>query len=84
MVETAINGKLFEARKILNNLLLKHGIAGEDIIKQMASQIYDLDISEKKKAGLIEKIGEFEFRLRQGSNELIQLEALLAQLALYK
>lgn len=84
MVKAAINGGFFEARKILNNLLLRHGIAGEDIIKQIANQVYDLDIPEKKKVELIEKIGEFEFRLSQGTNELIQLETLLAQFALQK
>jgi len=40
-----------------------------------------LDISEKSKVELIEKIGEFEFRMNQGGNEQIQLEALLAKFA---
>jgi replication factor C small subunit len=79
MLEIAIDGNFTGARKILNELLLKHGIAGEDIIKQIANQIHDLDIPEKRKVELIEKIGEYEYRLRLGTNELIQLEALLAQ-----
>ena len=32
---------------------------------------------EEKRLKLIEKVGEFEFRLNQGGSEDIQLEALL-------
>ena len=35
-----------------------------------------------KKLLIVEKIGEYEFRLTEGSNALIQLEALLAAVAL--
>ena len=84
MIKYALDGEFIEARKILKNLLLEQGISGQDIIKQIASQVYDLDVSDKLKVNLINKIGEFEFRLDQGSNEQIQLEALLAQFILFK
>jgi len=84
MVENAINGKFIDARKMLIEMLIKRGISGEDIMKQISSQVYDLNISEKVKVHLAEKVGEFEFRLDQGGNEQIQLEALLAQFALCK
>jgi replication factor C small subunit len=83
MIEHALNGKFLDSREILKELLLKRGISGEDIIKQISSQIYDLDISEKAKANLIEKVGEFEYRLQTG-NDQIQIESLLAQFVLYK
>ncbi|MEM5778197.1 MAG: replication factor C small subunit [Candidatus Aenigmatarchaeota archaeon] len=82
MVEHALNGKFIDAREILKDLLLKQGVSGEDIIKQISNIIYELNISEKAKAKLIEKIGDFEYRLQTG-NEQIQIEALLAQFALY-
>ncbi|MEM5872576.1 MAG: replication factor C small subunit [Candidatus Aenigmatarchaeota archaeon] len=82
MVEHALNGKFIDAREILKDLLLKQGVSGEDIIKQISNIIYELNISEKAKAKLIEKVGEFEYRLQTG-NEQIQIEALLAQFALY-
>ncbi|MBN2203059.1 MAG: replication factor C small subunit [Candidatus Aenigmarchaeota archaeon] len=78
MVNLALKGKFVEARSILKELLLKRGISGQDIIKRISSQIYDLDVSETAKACLIEKVGDFEYRMQTG-NELIQLEALLAQ-----
>jgi replication factor C small subunit len=81
MIELSLKGKFKEAREILNDLLFKKGIAGEDIIKQIAGQIYDLDLPEKTKLSLIEKVGDFEFRLDQGGDPQIQLEALLAQFA---
>jgi len=83
MINHALNGRFLDAREILKEFLLKRGIAGQDIIKQISNQIYNLDISEKTKANLIEKVGDFEFRIQTG-NELIQLEALLAQFAVYK
>lgn len=83
MIDYALNGKFTDSREILKELLLKKGVAGEDIIKQISSQIYDLDIPEKAKVELIEKVGEFEYRLQTG-NDQIQLESLLANFALYK
>jgi replication factor C small subunit len=83
MVEQALNGKFLDARDMLKEILLKRGVSGEDIIKQISSQIYDLDIPEKAKAELMQKVGEFEYRLQTG-NDQIQIESLLAQFALYK
>jgi len=83
MIHNALSGKFLESREILKDLLLKKGISGQDVIKQVGREIYDLDISEKMKVRLIDKVGEFEFRLDQGGNEQVQLEALLAQFALF-
>lgn len=83
MIAFALNGKFSDAREVLKEILLKRGVSGEDIIKQISSQIYDLEIPERAKIDLIEKVGEFEYRLQTG-NEQIQLEALLARFALYK
>ncbi len=78
MIDLAIAGKFPEARKRLYDLLIEQGLSGEDIIREMHKSIFELGISEPAKLELIEKIGEFEFRLNQGSSEDIQLEALLA------
>ncbi len=80
MIEYALKGKFSHAREILKELLLRRGVSGQDIIKQILSQTHKLNIPEKEKVKLIEKIGEFEYRLHFG-NEQIQLEALLAQFA---
>lgn len=82
MIETAISGKFREARSQLLSLLYEKGVAGEDIIKNVHDQVINLEISDSQKLAIIEKVGEYEFRLTEGSNPQIQLEALLAQIAL--
>ena len=84
MLTFALKGKFLEAREKLQELLLRQGLSGSDIISEIHKQIYDLDgLPEETKVQLIEKCGEYEFRLSEGSNDLIQLEALLAQFLLY-
>jgi replication factor C small subunit len=81
LINTAIGGNFMAARNQLYDLLIKYGLSGEDIIKQIHQGIFDLSIPDESKVRLIEKAGETEFRLIEGSNAHIQLEALLAQFA---
>ena len=83
MINVALNGNFMTARNQLYDLLIKYGLSGEDIIKQMHRVIFDLTIPDANKVALIEKTGETEFRLVEGSNPHIQLESLLAQFVLY-
>ena len=78
LINTALSGKFMVARNQLYDLLIKCGLSGEDIIKQIHQSIFDLTIPDETKVRLIEKTGETEFRLIQGSNAHIQLETLLA------
>jgi replication factor C small subunit len=82
LVTTALSGNFMAARNQLYDLLIQYGLSGEDIIKQIHTIIFDLTIPDEQKVSLIEKTGEIEFRLVEGSNEHIQLEALLAQFVL--
>lgn len=82
LINTALTGNFMAARNQLYDLLIKYGLSGEDIIKQIHQSIFDLAIPDESKVKLIEKAGETEFRLIEGSNAHIQLEALLAQFAL--
>ncbi len=77
MINLALSGKFTDARKKLHDLLINQGLSGEDIIREMHRQVLKLKIPEKNKLNLVEKIGEFEFRLNQGGSEDIQIEALL-------
>ena len=83
MMKLALAGNFPEARKLLQDLVLKQGLAGSDIISEMHRQIYNFDISEDLKIKLIDKCGEFDFRISEGANELLQLESLLAQFLLF-
>ena len=79
MMELALAGKFMEARKMLYNLMIEYGMSGEDIIRQMHKEIFNLDVPDKTKVELIDTVGEYEFRIVEGGNERIQIEALLAQ-----
>ncbi len=71
-----------KARELLHKKLIVEGLAGEDLIKEIYRQALKLNIPDEKKIELIEKIGEYEFRISEGGDALIQLTALLAQIAL--
>ena len=84
MLTAALSGNFDEARKQLFNLIINQGLSGEDIIKNIHKELFSLPIDEKAKVDLLEKIGEYEFRLNQGGTPEIQLLALLSQFLKYK
>ncbi len=79
---TALKGDFIKAREKLLDIMLRYGLSGLDAIKQIQSEIWNLEIDGRKKVNLIDKCGETEFRLVEGSDEFVQLEALLAQFVL--
>ncbi|MEK6808723.1 MAG: replication factor C small subunit, partial [Nanoarchaeota archaeon] len=82
ILELAIDNNFLEARNKLLDVMLNYGLSGLDIIKQIQREILKIDISDREKMKLIDKCGEIEFRLTEGSDEFIQLECLLANFAL--
>ncbi len=84
VINYALNGNFIKAREKLLDVMLNYGLSGIDILSQMTSLVISLDIDEKLKVKIIDKIGECEFRLVEGSNEYIQLDYLLSQLCLIK
>jgi replication factor C small subunit len=62
--------------------MTRYGLSGIDIIKQVQSEIMKLSVEPRTKMSLIEKCAEFEFRMVEGSDEHVQLEALIAAVAL--
>jgi len=82
VLELASQNKFMESRKILLEVMLKYGLSGLDIVKQIQKEIIDLNIDDRKKVELIAECGEAEFRISEGSDEYIQLEALLAKFTL--
>jgi replication factor C small subunit len=82
ILELALKNKFIDARKQLLDVMLTYGLAGIDVIKQIQKEIIELEVDNKTKMSLIEKCGEIEFRMTEGSDEYLQLEALLSQFAL--
>ncbi|HLD00804.1 MAG TPA: replication factor C small subunit [Candidatus Nanoarchaeia archaeon] len=78
ILSLAAKGNFLESRKKLLNLMLDYGLSGLDIIKQIQKEIWNLDLIDAKKVGLVDKCGEIEFRMVEGSDEYVQLESFLA------
>ncbi|MBU2496957.1 MAG: replication factor C small subunit [Nanoarchaeota archaeon] len=84
VLDKALQGNFLDARNLLLDIMLKNGLSGLDIIKAIQKEIWTLSIDDKLKVKLTEKIGETEFRIVEGSDEFLQLEALLASFVLAK
>jgi len=80
MITLAMKGDFISAREKLREMILKYGVAGSDIIKQIHLEIFRSGLPEKWKVKLADAIGEIDFRLVQGSDDEVQLSALLARL----
>jgi len=78
VLEYALSGDFIKAKEKLLDVMLRESVAGTDIIKSIQKEIWNLPIDNELKVRLTEKTGEIEFRLVEGSDEFIQLEALLA------
>ncbi|GAA0215187.1 MULTISPECIES: replication factor C small subunit [Halobaculum] len=82
MVEDALAGDFSKSRATLDTLLTETGMAGGDIIDQLHRSVWEFDLSDREAVRLMERIGDADFRITEGANEQVQLEALLASLAL--
>ncbi len=82
MLRYALDGNFTKARDELNVLFLSYGMSGEDILVQCHKEALNLPVEDRLKLKLISNIGDYNFRIVEGANERIQLEAMLAKLAL--
>ena len=82
MLKYAVSADFTNARNELDNLMLKQGMSAEDILTQCYREVQNLSIDERMKLNIIKDIGEYNFRIVEGANERIQLEAMLAGLSL--
>jgi len=78
VLEFCVKNNFIKARDKLLSMMLKQGLSGLDLIKQIQKEVLNLSVNEDKKLDFIEKCGEVEFRMVEGSDEFIQLESLLA------
>ncbi|WP_369684842.1 replication factor C small subunit [Halalkalicoccus sp. NIPERK01] len=82
MVTKALSGDFTGARATLEDLLTNKGLSGGDIIDQLHRSVWDLGLSDREAVRTLDRIGETDYRITEGANERIQLEAFLASLAL--
>ena len=83
MVDAALMGDFLKARNILREEMIMQGTSGEDMVNQIyqevSGRVMDGKMDGDVYMDLISVIAEADFRIREGANPRIQLEALLAQ-----
>ena len=82
LIKLALSGDFMKAKAKLDYLLIEQGLSGEDVIGQIYRAMLDMTIPDRLKVDLIDRIGEVDFRMAEGANERIQLEALIAHFIL--
>ena len=78
----ALSGDFQKSREKLLDVMLKESISGQDVIKAIQKEIWNLPVEPEIKVKLTEKTGEAEFRIVEGSDPFIQLQSLLASFVL--
>lgn len=83
MIQHALEGRFTEARDSLRKLMVDYGLSGLDIIKQVHREIFSSEIKlpDEIKIMIADLAGEIQFRLVEGADDEIQLNAFLARLA---
>jgi len=82
VLDYALSGDFQKSREKLLDTMLKESISGQDVIKAIQKEIWNLPVEPEIKVKLTEKTGETEFRIVEGSDPFIQLQALLASFVL--
>ena len=82
VLDYALAGDFQRSREKLLDVMLKESISGQDVVKSIQKEIWNLPIEPEIKVRLTEKTGEAEFRIVEGSDPFIQLQALLASFVL--
>src|SRR5207253_9755702 len=82
VIEKAFEDEYLRPREVHDRLLIEYGLSGQDIVQQLHRTMFDHNVPYESKVRLLDRIGETDFRLTEGSSERIQIEALLAHFAL--
>ncbi|MBW6442252.1 replication factor C small subunit [Patescibacteria group bacterium] len=82
VLDYALSGDFQKSREKLLDVMLKESISGQDVIKSIQKEIWNLPIEPELKVKLTEKTGEIEFRIVEGSDPFVQLQSLLASFVL--
>jgi len=82
VLDYALSGDFQKSKEKLLDIMLKESISGQDVIKAIQKEIWNLPVEPEIKVKLTEKTGETEFRIVEGSDPFIQLQALLASFVL--
>lgn len=80
MLKLALEGNFYEARKVLQQLIIEYGLSGSDVTYQIFREVSILKIPEERKLEIIEYLADTDFRIAEGASTNVQLTAFLARL----
>ena len=82
LLSLSLDGDFDGAEFLLSQLLHERGIAPNELINQCYRALLKRDMDRGLKVQLIDHLGEADFRLSEGANSDIQMEALIARFVL--
>ncbi len=82
LIELLRKGEFKKAREQSIKLMVEYGVSGEEFLMSVYRTVLKMDIPDEEKAQYIEKIAEYNFRIVEGANERIQVDAFLSELLL--
>jgi replication factor C small subunit len=85
LIELALEDRFSEARALLIRLFAERGATGEEILRAIHNYLPQLSVQQlpdREKLRLLEYLAEVDYRISEGASERIQLETVLARLAL--
>jgi replication factor C small subunit len=82
LLNLSLKGDFEGSESLLAQLLHERGIAPNELINQMYRALLKRDMDRGLKVQLIDHLGEADFRLSEGANSDIQMEALVARFVL--
>lgn len=82
LLALSLKGDFDGAETLLAQLLHERGIAPNELINQCYRALVKRDMDRGLKVHLIDHLGEADFRLSEGANSDIQMEALIARFVL--
>ena len=84
VIDFALNKRFLDAREKLREIFLQFGLTGPQIYDRIRELLFKFPIPEGWKVAIFDVMGDYELRMKRGSNEEIHLSAFLAQLGVLK
>jgi replication factor C small subunit len=83
LIYAALGKEFGIAKRKLDDFINLYGLSGRNIVRQAHHEIFNLkNVPEKVQMDIIKLLAEIEYRLSQGASEEIQLNAMIAKIAL--
>ncbi len=79
LLDLSLHGDFEGAEAVLQKLLQERGIAPNELINQCYRVLIKRPLDQGLRVALIDQLGVTDFRLSEGANSEIQMEALIAQ-----